>query len=41
MKTIAVAFLALFLVQIATSLACTKGYIDPGAGATKCYKCPS
>ena len=40
MKTIAVAFLALFLVQIATSITCAKGYIDPGVG-TKCLKCPS
>jgi hypothetical protein len=38
MKTIAVAFLALFLLQIATSqLTCSKGYVD--AGATKCFKC--
>lgn len=38
MKTIAVAFLALFLLQIATSqLTCSKGYVD--AGATKCSKC--
>jgi hypothetical protein len=40
MKTIAVAFLALFLLQIATSqLTCSKGYID--AGLTKCLQCSS
>jgi hypothetical protein len=42
MKTIAFAFLALFLVQIATSaLDCEEGYKDLSAipGFTKCAEC--
>jgi hypothetical protein len=41
MKTIAVAFLALFLLQIATSQSqtCSKGYIN--VGAPKCFQCPT
>lgn len=40
MKTLAVAFLALFLVCSAVALDCPSGYYDPTGGATKCRRCP-